>query len=418
MARDKWTNVDQLIGRIQLIGRKLVAAQPYELVTGNIIRRVLGLIRDEASEDRNDATTDSPRPSSPPAGARSQASSPVKPARPPTLASLGAFTRTQSMFNLLSDPNVLPSAGSNVSTPGQGSGASTPIGNAQATNVSALRSEVLDGIQEIMDEIKMVDEQVQTYADIFIHAGDYVLVYQPSRTVQKFLSRAATKRNFTVFLVVDPPSSTSSGERYASLLKSLVSHGSNVITLQNAGLMAYMSRVDKVILSAHAITAHGGVIVDSGAAAIARAARERRRTVIVLGGVYKLSSESKLLPERQIEWGEASKYADFAEGPLVSHIRINNVISEFLPADHVDNYISNLYVFLPQKKRSRQEVWTKSFTTVARMHKTTCIQLFLIITKKKIWLLTFTGQRRGEARYSSPGRFRDYHMQCNGRSYV
>ncbi|KAH8156335.1 hypothetical protein CIB48_g11912, partial [Xylaria polymorpha] len=343
VAKDRWTNVDQLLGRIQLIGRKLVAAQPHELVIGNIVRRVLGLIRDEASEDRNDATTDSPRAVSPhPAAPPSHASSPAKPVRPPILPSLGSFARTQSMFNLLSDPSVLPSMGSNASTPGQVSGASTPILNPQTTNVSALRSEVIDGIQEIMDEIKMVDEQVQTYADIFIHPGDYILVHQPSRTVQKFLTRAASKRKFTVFLVVDPASATSSDEQYASLHKSMSSNGSSLITVQNAGLMAYMSRVDKVILGARAITAQGGVIVDSGAAAIARAARERRRTVIVLGGVYKLSPESKFLPESQVEWGEPSKYVNFADGPMVSQIKVKNAISEFLPADQIDTYITNL----------------------------------------------------------------------------
>ncbi|KAF2963999.1 hypothetical protein GQX73_g9571 [Xylaria multiplex] len=343
VARDKWTNVDQLLGRIQLIGRKLVAAQPHELATGNIVRRVLGLIRDEASEERNDATTDSPRPASPSLPAVSHASSPSKPARPPLLPSIGgSFARTQSMFNLLSDPNVILSTGSNASTPGQVSGASTPILNPQATNVSSLRSEVIDGIQEIMDEIKMVDEQVQTYADIFIHPGDYILVYQPSRTVQKFLTRAASKRKFTVFLVVDPSTTATSEGQYASLLKSMASNGSSVITVLNAGLMAYMSRVDKVILGARAITAQGGVVVDSGAAAIARAARERRRTVIVLGGVYKLSSESKLLSESQIEWGDPSKYVSFADGSLVSQVRVKNAVSEFLPADQVDTYITNL----------------------------------------------------------------------------
>ncbi|TGJ75894.1 hypothetical protein E0Z10_g10940 [Xylaria hypoxylon] len=350
VARDKWTNVDQLLGRIQLVGRKLVTAQPHELATGNIVRRVLGLIRDEASEERNDATTDSPRPASPSPSpsasasvpAPSHASSPPKPARPPTLASIGSFARTQSMFNLLSDPNLFPPTGSNASTPGQVSGASTPILNPQATNVSALRSEVIDGIQEIMDEIKMVDEQVQTYADIFIHPGDYILVYQPSRTVQKFLTRAALKRKFTVFLAIDPSSATSSEALYASLLKSMASNGSSVITVLNAGLMAYMSRVDKVILGARAITAQGGVIVDSGGAAIARAARERRRTVIVLGGVYKLSPESKLLSESRVEWGDPSKYVSFADGSLVSHVRVKNAVSEFLPADQVDTYITNL----------------------------------------------------------------------------
>lgn len=334
--------MDQLLGRIQLIGRKLVAAQPRELVVGNIVRRVLGLIRDEASEDRNDATTDFPQAASPPAPAQSQASSPAKPPRHAALPSIGSLARTQSMFNLLSDPSVFQSIGSNPSTPGQVSGASTPIANAQATNVSALRSEVIDGIQEIMDEIKSVDEQVQSYADIFIHPGDYILVHQPSKTVQKFLTRAASRRKFTVLLVVDSSSATSSDERYASLRKSMASNGSSLITILNAGLMAYMSRVDKVILGARAITAQGDIIVDSGAAAIARAARERRRTVIVLGGVYKLSPENKLPSESQVEWGDPSKHVDFADGPMVSHVKVKNAVAEFLSADQVDTYITNL----------------------------------------------------------------------------
>ncbi|KAJ8124309.1 hypothetical protein O1611_g9332 [Lasiodiplodia mahajangana] len=320
VARDKWTNVDQLLGRIQLVGRKLVTAQPHELVIGNVVRRVLGLIRDEASESRNDATVDSPGTASPSVPALSHASPPPKPVRPAALPALGSFARTQSMFNLLSDPNVFPSVGSNASTPGQVSGASTPSMNPQATNVSALRSEVIDGIQEIMDEIKMVDEQVQSYAD------------------REPLQRG----KFTVLLVVDPPSAMGLDAPYASLVKLLGSNGSSVVTVLNAGLMAYMSRVDKVILGAHAITAQGGVVVDSGAAAIARAARERRRTVIVLGGVYKLSPENKLLSESQVEWGDPSKYANFADGSVVSHVKVQNAASEFLAADQIDTYITNL----------------------------------------------------------------------------
>ena len=37
---------------MQTVGRRLVAAQPREMVVGNIVRRVLGLIRDEAEDDR------------------------------------------------------------------------------------------------------------------------------------------------------------------------------------------------------------------------------------------------------------------------------------------------------------------------------------------------------------------------------
>lgn len=42
----------KLIERVQNVGRRLVAAQPREMVVGNIVRRVLGLIRDEAEDDR------------------------------------------------------------------------------------------------------------------------------------------------------------------------------------------------------------------------------------------------------------------------------------------------------------------------------------------------------------------------------
>ncbi|KAI1650305.1 nagb/rpia/CoA transferase-like protein [Daldinia loculata] len=339
VAKDKWSDVDQLIGRIQLVGRKLVTAQPHELVIGNVVKRVLGLIRDEASEDRNDAGSDSPTdrtPTLPPAIEPIPIS---KSTRLPSLVALGSFARTQSMFNLLSDPDFIPSPGS---TPKLGSGASTPQGFPQSTNIQALRSEVIDGIEEIMDEIRQVDEQVQAYAEIVIHPGDYILVHQPSRTVQKFLLRAASKRKFTVFLVVDPSTASTDDDPYTSLRKSLSSSGSTVVNIMNVGLMAYMSKVNKVILGARAITKKGGVIVDSGAAVIARAAREQGRTVIVLGGVYKLSPDSRFYHGGFVEWGGPSKYVNFADGEMVGQVRVKNAIAEFIPTDLVNTYITNL----------------------------------------------------------------------------
>ncbi|KAI1632981.1 initiation factor 2 subunit family protein [Biscogniauxia mediterranea] len=347
VAKDKWNDVDQLLGRVQLIGRKLVAAQPRELVIGNIVRRVLGLIRDEAEEDRNDGNDgQSDVASEIPPPVTSVASggggdSPSKPMRPPILANLGTFARTQSMFNLLSDPDTAPVVWSNGSTPRLGSGASTPLAHAQSTNLYSFRSEVIDGIEEIMDEIKQVDEQIQAYSDITVHPGDYILVHQPSRTVQKFLARAASKRRFTVFLTVDPCASLASEDPYASFRKSMASGGATVISVLNAGLTAYMSRVNKVILGARAITGKGGVIVDAGAATIARAAHEQGRTVIVLGGVYTLSPESHF-QEALIEWGDPSKYVNFADGSMVSQVKVKSAVSEFLPGDHVDTYITNL----------------------------------------------------------------------------
>lgn len=245
------------------------------------------------------------------------------------------------MFTLLSDPDFIPSPSS---TSQLGSGSSTPQRYPQSTNVQALKSEVIDGIEEIVDEIRQVDEQIQNYADIYIHPGDYIMVHQPSRTVQRFLTRAASKRKFTVLIVVDPSASHISDDPYASFRKALTSGGSTVVNIMNVGLMAYMSRVDKVILGARAITSTGGVVVDSGAAAIARAAREQGRTVIVLGGVYKVSPDSRSHQEAFVEWGSPSKYVNFADGRMVGQVKVRNVVAEFVSSELVNTYVTNLYV--------------------------------------------------------------------------
>ncbi|KAK7908169.1 hypothetical protein PG985_015472 [Apiospora marii] len=346
VVMDKYTDVNQLLARIQGVARRLVAAQPRELVIGNIVRRVLGLIRDEALENRNEAGSDesisspvrdaSPPPMSASVSSLNEAAPLAKMGRP---GLMNALTRTQSMFNLLADPDTTPPIWSTGASPAPGSGVSTPMADPQSTDVKALRSEVIDGIEEIMDEIRQVDEQVQAYSDIIIHPGDYILVHQPCKTVQRFLTRS--KRKCTVFLAVDP-SAHPAEDPYASFRKSMAATGSVVVNIMNTGLMAYMSRVNKVILSARAIMGTGSVLVDGGASVIARAARELGRTVIVIGGVYKLSPDNQIDQETATEWGNPSKYVNYSDGRMVGQVTVKTAVSEFVPSELVNTYITNL----------------------------------------------------------------------------
>lgn len=191
-----------------------------------------------------------------------------------------------------------------------------------------------------MDEVRQVDDQLCGYSDIVIHPGDYILVHKPSRTVQRFLIRS--KRKFTLFVVVDPATDPGAEDAYASLRKALTANGSMVISVMNTGLMAYMTKVNKVILSARAVTAQGGVTVDAGAAAIARAARSQGRTVIVLGGVYKISPDSQANQNLATEWGSPTRYVNFSDGEIVDKVSVKNAVSEFIPAEDIDTYITNL----------------------------------------------------------------------------
>lgn len=342
-------------------------AQPKELVIANIVRRVLGLIRDEAAEDRNEGASETPSEAQmtptdavphpealshqwPPstygkqdsAGDYITNSARPPPARPGPLSSYSSVNVPKTLFHLLSVSSPNDFATSSQGSPVGLSGTSTPSWKIPSAQVHALRSEVIDGIEEIKDEISQVDDQIASLAEVQIHPGDYVLVHQPSPTVERFILRAALKRRFTVLIATEPPKKQITEVPHAGFRKKLASAGITAINVMNGGLMAYMSRVDKVIFGARAIVANGSVLADAGAAAIARAAKEQGNAVIVLGGVYKLSPENPFNEESLIEWGDSASFVNFADGKMVNSVEVRTAITELVPPELIDTYITNL----------------------------------------------------------------------------
>lgn len=322
------------------------------------MRRVLGLIRDEAEEDRAGANGDdsmsdiSNLPGDEPAqhqhhhhnlphGASPIVSPPTQRPAPRlvSLTSTGSFHVPQSMFNMLHDSPKF--GGSLLGSPfGRSSGASTPISHGQVANISALRSEVINGIEEIKDEITSVDEQIAAFAEVQIHPGSYVLVYNPGPTVEKFLLGAAKRRKFTVLIAGTEPTKTPGEAPYAALRKHLSKFGVNAITIMGSGVMAFMSKVNMVVLGAHAVTANGAVLADGGAAMAARAAHEFNKTVIVLSGVYKFCPEDEPDPEGLVDFGNPLSLVDY-DGQMVE-VDVEATSSEYITPDLVDIYVSNL----------------------------------------------------------------------------
>ena len=234
-------------------------------------------------------------------------------------------------------------------SPAGTSGTSTPLQRGVGTSssqVHALKSEVIDGIEEIMDEISQVDDQIGALADIHIRPGDHILVHQPSRTVSRFILRAAAKRKFTVLIASQPPPRVKKGEEdpYASLRKKLSSAGVSVISITCGGVMAYMSLVNKVIMGASAVVAGGGVISDAGAAAIARAAKEYGIPIVVLAGIYKFSPSNPFRDDDVVQWANPMTYVSFAEGQLVSTngCLVKTAVNEVISAQLIDTYVTNL----------------------------------------------------------------------------
>ncbi|KAJ6103126.1 hypothetical protein N7486_005553 [Penicillium sp. IBT 16267x] len=346
----------KLIERVQSVGRRLMAAQPREMVVGNIVRRVLGLIRDEAEDDRDAEFTLSE------AGSESQCQTPRAyddPSLPLDRDMLGlrpdgsdrsVRPPLTSMFSLLSHPEPEHSL---PSTPGTQS----PIGRVPGHGLSKdVRAEVLEGINEIIDELGQVDDQIAAYALEHIHSNEIILTHTSSTTVQKFLVKAAAKRKFTVIHAESFPnnhdsthatvSGNSTGDdenlSFESFQKPLVALGITVILIPDSAVFALMSRVNKVILGTHSVLANGGLVAAAGTRVIARAAKVHQTPVVVVSGVYKLSPVYPFDFDSLIEYGDASKVLPFEDADLVEKIDVQNPIYDYVPAELVDLYITNL----------------------------------------------------------------------------
>lgn len=255
VAADRTRDASKLIDRIREVGRRLVAAQPREMAVGNIVRRVLGVVREvaeqvSASEEGSEGSSAPmspapgeakrpalptnfssfnplshpsavpqdlhPRPRTPGDGASpapmdgsTEGHSIRRPMLPTSTSYAGANPPSTSLLSFLDTPLIGRSSGGNSpfsNSPRGPSSLSTSqelppkgstIGAAITTSLD-IKAEVIDGIKEILDELTNVDSQIAESALDHIHANDTILTYTSSQTVQRFLAAAARKRKFTV----------------------------------------------------------------------------------------------------------------------------------------------------------------------------------------------------------------------------
>ncbi|KAF7512404.1 hypothetical protein GJ744_001339 [Endocarpon pusillum] len=389
----KLVEAARLLQRVQEVGRRLVAAQPRELVVGNVVRRVLGLIREEQDNERGEGDISGlssevgiesglQTPQIPSLGKgdplsslngttratadmqalhTSQSSAGVdtrrttqpasRPSLQPSHTTFAGAPPVTSMFSLLSHPTM--SSPRSSPAPASPSGTATP----HPTGSNDIRQEVIEGIGEIIDELEQSDEQIASYALEHIHANEVILTYSSSTTVQRFLLKAASKRKFTVIHAESYPNNqrkvhalvtgnTNSDHSDAltteAFHKTLTSAGITVILIPDSAIFALMSRVNKVILSTHAILSNGALVATSGTKLVAKAAKAHHVPVVVLSGTYKLSPKYPYDPDMYIEYGDVSKVFPYQDGELVESVQVENPILEFVGPECVDMYVTNL----------------------------------------------------------------------------
>lgn len=280
------------------LGRNIVAAQPKEFASGNVVRRVLAVIREVSGEDAKENPDSSGGTSTP---------------------------LISSMFGLLSTSEEISHK--------------REYDNKREKHKDQ-KADIIEGIQELIDEIGNMDDTIAGMSVEMIHENEVLLTPTPgSKTVLEFLLRAAQKRKFTVLVAENFPNDISGSHEFA---RKLAKAGIETIIIPDTMTFAVMARVGKVIIGTRTVLANGGCLASSGVALTCECAKEYNTPVLAVTGLYKLSPVYPFDIESLIEVGDTGKVVSFSDVELMDKVEVMNPTFDYIVPENIDIYITNI----------------------------------------------------------------------------
>ncbi|PHT39165.1 hypothetical protein CQW23_22738 [Capsicum baccatum] len=281
-----------LIEAVRGIGVKLVAANPVELAVGNIVRRVLHIIREEDLSLLTSKTGDLDL------SAASDDERTIDQDYDPTQSAAAAaaaaksFIRPPSLHALLENmpDKAVPS---NIYTSSSGGDSEEKSKADKLARTRKLKHDVIEAINMLIEDIDTCHELIAEQAVEHIHQNEVILTLGSSRTAFEFFCAAKEKkRSFRVVVAEGAP-------RYQghALAKELVSRGLQTTVVTDSAVFAMISRVNMVIVGVHAVMANGGVIAPVGMNMVALAAQKHAVPFVVVAGIHKLCPSYPHNPE-------------------------------------------------------------------------------------------------------------------------
>lgn len=223
-----------------------------------------------------------------------------------------------------------------------------------------IRATAINIIRELTDEVKNIDEQIFQIGVDLIHDNEILLIPTPdSKTILNFLINVKKdknwkKRNFTCIITESYPNNLEKAQKFALKLSDL---GIDTIIIPDSMVFAVMNKIGKVIIGCKQIFSNGSAIVSStGVQTVVQCAKEFRVPIIVMAGLYKLSSISPFdIKENYLEVGGSKLTGSLLpkqhqvvgdEGDYSRLIMVNN-INDFIAAEFIDIIITNTGAYSP-----------------------------------------------------------------------
>ncbi|KAK9956884.1 hypothetical protein ABG768_014591 [Culter alburnus] len=283
-AQARWSNAGELMEIIRKEGRRMTAAQPSETTVGNMVRRVLKIIREEYARSR------------------------------------GSSEETDQQESL---HKLLTSGGSSEDNFRQ--------------HFAHLKANVIEAINELLTELEGTTDNISMQALEHIHSNEVIMTIGRSRTVEAFLKDAARKRKFHVIVAECAP--FCQGHEMAT---SLSKEDIETTVIPDAAIFAVMSRVNKVIIGTQTVLANGGLRALNGTHTLALAAKHHSTPLIVCAPMFKLSPQFPNEEDTFHKFVSPHEVLPFTEGEILSKVNAHCPVFDYVPPELITLFISNI----------------------------------------------------------------------------
>ena len=128
------------------------------------------------------------------------------------------------------------------------------------------------------------------------------------------------------------------------MAKSLSSLGISAVLVPDSCIYALMSRVNKVILGAHAVLANGGIFGISGSLLTAAAARAHATPVVICAGQYKFTPLWNLYHDYDaVDFGDPAEVLPVQDAGRIDldQVDVINPFYDYVKPELVDVLITN-----------------------------------------------------------------------------
>ena len=200
-----------------------------------------------------------------------------------------------------------------------------------------LRECILGFFEECFSEIEVSASNIAKEALKHVINDEVILTLGSSKTVESFLKKAASKRSFQVIVAEAAPFCHGH-----DLAISLAKSGIKTTVIPDSAIFTVLSRVTKVIIGTHSVTANGGLKAVSGSYGLALAAKHHSVPLIVLAAMFKYTPEFLVSHDQSTFNKVVNPQAILGvdNKDLVSRVEVINPVFDYVPPELVTVFIA------------------------------------------------------------------------------